>query len=177
MNAPMNCSEARPGARKCSGSRRLWVGMRVLLFLAGLSLVGYVAYRYTLFSPPDHGSLYGKIFPLSLVLAALGMALAVRPLLLARVQGPAGLPLRTALTGLGAVWMGTGLTCVQSLATGILAAPLGGTIDMTHMLAQHVFLPLGVAALAWAPERVARWLGADAEPSPAAEGELVAVSG
>jgi hypothetical protein len=69
---------------------RNWMVFRGFLFLSGLALMGYVAYRYTLFNPPDHGSLYGKIFPLSLLLAALGMALALWPFLLDRVQGQIG---------------------------------------------------------------------------------------
>jgi hypothetical protein len=156
---------------------RGWTIFRGLLFLAGFSLVGYVAYRYTLFSPPDHGSLYGKIFPLSLVLAVVGMMLAVRPHLLNRVRGHAGLPLRSALTVFGGVWMATGLMCAQSLAAGMAEAPLGGTVDMIHMLSQHVFLPIAVVALAWAPARVARWLGAQAvEPVVLGEPGLAAVS-
>ncbi len=83
-----------------------WETFRAVLFLAGLALVGYVAYRYTLFSPPDHGSLYGKIFPLALPFAALAMALALRPGLIARVPGQGGLALRAALKAFGGVWMG-----------------------------------------------------------------------
>lgn len=45
---------------------RLWNLFRALLFLSGLVLVGYVAYRFSLFNPPSHGSLYGRIFPLAL---------------------------------------------------------------------------------------------------------------
>lgn len=53
--------------------------------------------------------------------------------------------------------------CAAAFTTAIATAPLGGTFDMVHMLSDHVFLPVAVVALAWAPARVARWLGADGE--------------
>ncbi len=142
-----------------------WETFRAVLFLAGLALVGYVAYRYTLFNPPDHGSLYGKIFPLALPFAALAMALALRPGLIARVPGQGGLALRAAVTAFGGVWMATGMMCVAAFTGAIAEVPLGGTFDLMHMLNDHLFLPITVVALAWAPERVARWMGAEqAEP-------------
>jgi hypothetical protein len=163
----MNCGEATLGPKK---GRRGWRGFRILLFLAGLSLVGYVGYRYSFFQPPDHGSLYGTIFPLSLLLAVVGMVLAFQPYALARVPGQAGMALRSGLTVYGGAWMATGLMCASSLAKGMAEVPLGGSIDMLHMLFQHVFLPVAVVALAWAPERVGRWLGAREEhPIAAAE--------
>lgn len=137
-----------------------WMTFRAVLLLSGLSLVGYVAYRYTLFQPPSAGSLYGTIFPLSLLLAGAGIVLAVRPDTLDQLRGPRGFAVRGGLTAFGAVWMATGAMCVASFARAIPEAPLGGTIDMVHMLSDHVVLPLGIAALAWAPARVARWLGA-----------------
>ena len=150
-----------------------WGAFRALLFLAGLSLVGYIAYRYSFYQPPDPGTLYGIIFPLSILLAAAGMALAFRPRALARVPGQAGTVLRSAFTAYGGVWMATGLMCTSSLARGAVAAPLGGSIDLLHMLFQHVFLPVAVVALAWAPERVARMLGAPPEEQPHAVVEPV----
>jgi hypothetical protein len=145
-----------------------WLAFRVLLFVAGLSLVGYIAYRYSFYRPPDHGTVYGIIFPLSFVLAVAGMTLAFLPYALARLRGQAGNALRGGLSVYGGVWMATGLLCASSLAQGAVAAPLGGSVDMLHMLFQHVFLPASVVALAWAPERVARWLNAPPEPAPAA---------
>lgn len=171
----MECSTAECGGRSREGSRR-WAGFRALLFLAGSSLLGYIAYRYTLFQPPDHGSLYGVIFPLSVVLAVLGAVLAVHPFLLAGVRGRPGAALRGGLIGFGAVWMATGVACTRSLVEGIGVAPLGGSIDMVHMVSQHIFLPAAVALLAWAPARVAGWMGA-ALPEPVPTGEPVLAPG
>lgn len=137
-----------------------WNVFRALLLLSASGLMAYVAYRYTLFSPPDHGTLYGKIFPLALVLALLGITLAARPHLCEGMRGQRRKAACSAVTVFGGVWMATGVMCVRSLAAGMVAAPLGGAFDMLHMLSDHVFLPLAVCALAWAPARVARWLGA-----------------
>lgn len=148
-------------------SGRNWIIFRAALFLAGLAQVGYVIYRYTLFNPPDLATLYGKIFPLSLLLAGAAMMLALRPYLFEDVQGHAGSAARGALTSLGLLWMATGVMCAGMLAAGIAAAPLGGTFDMLHMVTDHVFLPFAVGALLWAPASVARWLGGQAnKPFP-----------
>jgi hypothetical protein len=147
-----------------------WTIFRALLFLSGLTLVGYVAYRYTLAQPPDHGSLYGKIFPASLLLALVGISLAVSPHLLAGVRGRPGLALRGALTAYGAVWMATGMVCTRSLAAGVAEAPFRGTVDLLHMLSGHLFLPVAVVTLAWGSARVARWMGAE-EVRPVGVGE------
>ncbi|MBW3536016.1 MAG: hypothetical protein KY453_12525 [Gemmatimonadetes bacterium] len=137
-----------------------WTQFRWLLGLSAAWLTGYAIYRYTLFNPPDHGTVYGIIFPLALVLAVTGFVLAWRPAALYREGGWGAASLKVGLTGFGLVWMGTGVHCTLSFLEGIAAAPLGGTLDMIHMLSDHVFLPAAVVALAWAPDRVARRLGA-----------------
>lgn len=142
---------------------RPWSVFRVALALSGLWLVGYVVYRYTLFNPPDHGTVYAYILDASLVLAVVGMALAASPYLLHRAEGRSGLALKGALTVYGGIWMATGVGCVVSLTKAIGVAPLGGTVDMVHMLSDHVFLPLSVGILAWAPGWLARKLGAPEE--------------
>lgn len=138
---------------------RGWTAFRGVLLFAGVWLTGYAVYRYTLFAPPDHGTVYGKIFLLAPLLAWTGIALALRPDLL-RGGGATRGAARVALSSYGLVWMGTGLHCTASLLEGMAAAPLGGSIDMIHMLSDHVVLPASVVALAWAPDRVARRLGA-----------------
>lgn len=171
----MEYSSTEHNGRAHRGSPR-WTGFRALLFLAAISMLGYIAYRYTLFQPPDHGSLYGVIFPLSALLAVVGAVLAAEPFLLAGVRGRPGAALRGGLVGYGALWMATGVVCTRSLAAGIAAAPLGGSVDMLHMVAQHVFLPIAVAALAWAPARVGRWLGAP-EPLPRTDADPAFAAG
>lgn len=155
---------------------RRWALLRALLFLAGLTLVGYVTYRYSLAQPPDHGSTYGKIFPLSLLLALAAISLAVSPHLLERVPGHPGMACRGALTAFSGTWMATGLACTRSLAAGVTEAPLAGTLDLVHMVSGHVFLPTAVVALAWSATRVARWLGAEEAPPARGEPELHAAT-
>jgi hypothetical protein len=131
------------------------------LFLASLGLFAYIVYRYTLYLPPDHGTVYGKIFPLSALLAASGIALAVQPFVFRDLRGVAGAGIRFGLTGLSGFWMATGLLCTRTLARGVVAAPLGGAFDLLHMVSDHVVLPLGIVALVWVPARLARRLGGD----------------
>jgi len=140
--------------------------LRAALLLASLALFAYIVFRYTLYLPPDHGSVYGKIFPLATLLAASGIALAVQPFFLRDLPGPGGTVLRAGLTGLSGLWMATGLLCVRSLARGAVAAPLGGTFDLLHLVSDHVLLPLGIVALVWVPAQVAHRLGGQ-RPDPA----------
>lgn len=139
--------------------RSAWTAFRVALFVSGLWLLGYVVYRYTLFNPPEHGTVYGTIFPAALILALTGLVLAARPGLLGRRSGPGAGALKAGLSGFGILWMATGLHCTLSLLDGMAAAPLGGTIDMVHMVSDHVFLPVSVGVLAWAPGWLAGKLG------------------
>ncbi len=158
-----------PGStRGRSGGGRGWTAFRVALALSALWLTGYVAFRYSVFNAPDHGTAYFYIFPASLVLAAVALVLAFRPFLLSRMPGIGGTALRGTLTAYGAVWMASGVACTLSLLEGIAIAPLGGSIDMIHMVSDHVFLPLAVATLAWAPGWLAARLGASSAVREAA---------
>ncbi|GAC1654451.1 MAG: hypothetical protein NVS4B3_18460 [Gemmatimonadaceae bacterium] len=145
-----------------------WLAFRAALFLSGINLVGYIIYRHTLVHPPNHGSVYGIIFYLSVVLSIAGVVLSVEPFLLA-AEGRWRGALRGALTGFGAVWMTTGVLCARSLVEGVGKRPLGGAIDLLHMVSDHMLLPIGIAALAWAPTRVAAWLGAESDPRATTE--------
>lgn len=132
-------------------SHRGWSILRGLLLFSGISLVGYIGYRYTMATAPDHGTVYGKIFPLSALLAGFAILLAVEPGAMRGIDGTRGKVLRAGLTLLGGVWMATGVMCVQSLASGMLAAPFSGTLDMLHMVSDHIVLPIGLAIVAWTP--------------------------
>lgn len=145
-----------------------WMLLRGVLLLASLGLFAYIVFRYTLYLPPEHGSVYGKIFPLSALLAASGVALAVQPFLFRDLPGPGGTILRVGLTGVSGFWMATGLLCAHSLARGAMTAPLGGTFDLLHMVSDHVILPLGIMALVWVPSTIAHRLGGE-RPEPALE--------
>lgn len=133
-----------------------WMILRGLLAFSGFSLMLYVAYRYLVGGPPDAGSVYAVIFPGSILLGGTGLALAVKPFALMKIRS--AVPLRVALVALGLVWMGTGLLCFQSLAAGTVAAPIGGTLTLFHMLTHHVVVPTGLFFLAgipgWVEERL-----------------------
>lgn len=145
-----------------------WILLRAVLFFSGLSLIGYVGYRYLVAGAPEAGTVYGVIFPASLLLAAVAILLAFRPALFRGADGATGFGLRGGLGLFGAVWMGTGLMCVQSLAAGVAASPLFGSLDFLHMVSHHVVIPAGVGLLVAIPGRVAAWAGEDA-PAPASE--------
>lgn len=144
-----------------------WLLLRALLFFSGVSLIGYVLYRYAFSgSPPEAGTVYGAIFPASVLLAALAMFLAFRPAFFRGVDDAAGRGVRGGVVLFGAVWMGTGLLCVQSLAQGILASPFVGTLNFFHMASHHVVIPAGLGLLVGVPATVLAWAGEDEDSEP-----------
>ena len=123
---------------------------RVALFAAAASLAAYIPYRYATQLHAVSG-LYAFLFPLSALLAAAGLILAVKP----AKACDCGATLRTSVAALAGIWLATGLLCVGTLAQSILANPLHGSIASFHMLTQHVFLSLALIAFAWAPQSMA----------------------
>lgn len=144
---------------------RGWAILRGLMGTSAIALIGYVAYRYSIYNPPRHGSLYATIFPLALPFALLALALAVRPRLLAGLAGGAGVAARAGATAFGGLWMATGAMCVAGFSKAVVEAPVEGTVNMVHLVSDHIFLPVAVVALAWVPDLVARWLGAESAES------------
>lgn len=143
-----------------SGRAIGWILLRALLFFSGVSLIGYVAFRYTLSgSPPEGGSVYGTIFPASLLLAFVAILLAFRPGFFRAADGAPGYGLRGGLVLFGAVWMGNGLLCVPSLTQGVLASPFVGSMNFLHMVSHHVVIPAGLALLVAIPGPVLAWAG------------------
>ena len=136
-------------------SERSWAWLfRAALFAAAASLAAYIPYKYATQFHAVSG-LYAFLFPLSALLAAAGMAVAVKP-------GKAcdcGVTMRTGLAALAGLWLVTGMMCVGTLTQSVLENPLHGSIATFHMFAQHVFLSRSLIAGAWAPQRVARALG------------------
>jgi len=135
-----------------------WLTLRIALFVAAGSIFAYIPYRYLAGSHPAPDSLYGVIFPASALLGIAGLVLAVRPD--ACACSKSGRMVGGALTVLGVTWMGTGLQCVGYLTRTTIDTPLQGLLETFHMTAQHVFLVLGVVAMVWVPDRLARWCGA-----------------
>lgn len=142
-----------------------WVIFRVALLAAAVSLGFYIPYKYATQLHAVQG-LYAFLFPLSSVLVVLGIALSVRPELAFRIPGPG----RAAVAALAAGWIATGMLCVPSLTKQAMSIPVAGLFATFHMLAQHVFLSLSVAALVVVPAAVFAQFGAAAatrERSPA----------
>jgi hypothetical protein len=127
---------------------------RVALFAAAASLAMYIPYKYATQLHAVEG-FYALLFPLSALLAVVGMVVAVKP---ARARD-CGVPMRSGVAALSVLWLATGLMCVGTLTAAVVEHPLHGSIAAFHMLAQHVFLSLALIAFALAPQRVARALG------------------
>lgn len=133
-----------------------WI-FRVALFAAAASLAFYIPFKYATQLHAISG-LYAFLFPLSGVLAAAGMILALKP----RTACDCNVPMRAGVGALSVLWLATGLLCVKTLTDGIVDNPTRGTFAMFHMLVQHVFLSLSLLAFAFMPARMARVLGAAA---------------
>ena len=129
--------------------------LRALLFLSAASLALYIPFKYATQLHAITG-LYAFLFPLSGLLAAAGIVLAVKP----EAACDCSTMTRIGGGGLAMGWMATGLMCTASLTEMVKEMPLGGSIAMVHMLAQHVVLSMAILAFAIAPARTARMSGA-----------------
>lgn len=138
---------------KATDRSMTWL-FRAALFAAAASLAAYIPYKYATQFHAISG-LYAFLFPLSAVLAAVGMIVAVKP----ETACDCGTTMRTGLAALAGLWLVTGMMCVGTLTQSVLENPLRGLIATFHMFAQHVFLSLSLIAFAWAPQRMARALG------------------
>lgn len=127
---------------------------RVALFAAAASLAVYIPYKYATQLHAVTG-IYAFLFPLSALLAAAGIVLAVKP----QRGCDCGVSMRAGVGALSALWLATGVLCVGSLTVAVMEHPMHGSIATFHMLVQHVFLSLSLIAFAFMPDRMAEMLG------------------
>lgn len=130
-----------------------WI-FRVALFAAATSLAVYIPYKYATQLHALSG-IYAFLFPLSALLAAAGIVVAVKP----EKACDCGVSMRAGIGALSVLWLATGVLCVSSLAVAVMDHPLHGSIATFHMLVQHVFLSLSLIAFALMPDRMAAALG------------------
>ena len=127
---------------------------KVALLASAVSLLGYIPYKYWTQLHAIKG-LYALLFPLSSVVAAAAIALALFPQRMLRLR----LFVRAGIGSIATVWLITGLLCVPTLAAQTLIAPASGLLATLHMLAHHVFLSLSVVALVLVPHMNSGWFG------------------
>lgn len=151
MNA-QNESGHRPGGG--NDRRPGWMVYRIGMFLAAASLAVYIPYKYATQLHAISG-LYALLFPLSGILAILGMVYAVRPGLALRTP----VVLRAIVGGLAVGWIATGALCIPSLTEQVVQSPGAGLFAVFHMSTQHIVLSFLVAALALAPQALYRQFG------------------
>ena len=129
--------------------------LRVILFLSAATLALYIPFKYATQLHAATG-IYAFLFPLSGLLAIAGITLSVKP----RTACDCSTMTRGGAGVLAVGWMVTGLLCISSLSAMVREMPLGGTIAMVHMLAQHVVLSMAILAFAIWPRRTAILFGA-----------------
>lgn len=129
--------------------RKAWNFFRFVLLAAAVSLLAYIPYKYATGLHATQG-VYFYLFPLSGVVALLGIVLSVRPALGFRLPLWARAGVATVAMG----WIATGILCIPSLTRMTLAAPLAGLFATFHMAAQHLFLSGAVVFLLLAPHSV-----------------------
>lgn len=152
----------------CRRTRRRWKVIRALLTLAGLSLVFYMPFK-ALTQYDRLTDIYGPWFLQGMVVAVAGTLFAYRPGFTARLP----LLVRAAVAISAVLWMRTGLACTPHLIKTIQASLGAGLFAWFHMLAQHVFLSLGVVAFSVAPKAIAERMGFAASGGLGAEEEPV----
>jgi len=131
-----------------------WTLFRVGLLAAALSLAAYIPYKYATQLHAIQG-LYAFLFPLSAVLAVVGIVLALQP----KKACDCSAGVRAGIGVLAGLWLVTGVLCVPTLVEAITKNPAGGLFAAFHMSAQHVFLSLAIIAFAVAPRTMANKLG------------------
>ena len=134
-----------------------WTLFRIGLFAAAASLAGYIPYKYMTQLHTAQG-LYGFMFPLSAVLAAAGIWLALRP----RKACDCSVGVRAGVGLLAGLWLVTGVICVPALAEAVAKNPAGGLFATFQMFAQHILLSLAILAFAIAPRTMAEKLSGTA---------------
>lgn len=144
------------------------LSLRAALFASAVTLALYIPYKYATQLHAISG-LYAFLFPLSGLLAAAGLILAVKP----EKACDCSLMTRSGLGVLSGLWLATGLMCVGSLNQTLIADPLHGSIATIHMLAQHVLLSLTLLAFAVAPQRMAAFFGSDVGSTGSGPGAAV----
>lgn len=127
---------------------------RGALLAAAVTLAVYIPYKYATQLHAIEG-LYAFLFPLSGVLALAGIVVAVKP----RSSCSCGMPFRAGVGAVSALWLATGLMCVGTLADGVAANAVQGSIAVFHMVLQHVFLSLSLLAFSFFPKQMVAWLG------------------
>ena len=148
-----------------------WKLFRIGLLATAASLAGYIPYKYVTQLHSAQG-LYGFMFPLSAVLAAAGIVLALRP-----TKGcDCSVGVRVGVGLLAGLWLVTGVVCVPALAESIAKHPVSGLFATFQMFAQHVFLSLAILAFAIAPRAMATRLSATDGARSGAD-EVVAAAG
>jgi len=145
---------SEPGSAKARRDLAPFV-LRAILFLSAATLALYIPFKYATQLHAVTG-LYAILFPLSGLLAMSGMVLAVKP----EAACDCSAMTRIGGGGLAVSWMATGLMCTASLTEMVSEVPLGGTVAMVHMLAQHVVLSMAILGFAIAPRQTAHMFGA-----------------
>lgn len=141
-----------------------WLGFRILLLAAAVSLAIYIPFKYATQLHAIEG-IYAFLFPFSSLVALTGIVLALRPDLAFNTPRV----LSSAVGAISAMWIATGVVCIPSLMQTTLSTPMLGAFATFHMLGQHVFLSLGVIFLLLAPGFVYRIFG---RPLPVAPESL-----
>ena len=134
---------------------------RIALFAAATSLALYIPFKYATRLHAVAG-FYAFIFPLSALLAAAGIVLALKP----EKACDCGSTVRSGIAALSLLWLTTGMLCVSALADAVASQPLRGSLATFQMVAQHVFLSLALLAFAWRPRRMAIAVGARVDSPP-----------
>ena len=134
---------------------------RIALFAAAISLALYIPFKYATRLHAVAG-FYAFIFPLSALLAAAGIVLALKP----DKACDCCPTVRSGIAALSLLWLTTGMLCVSALADAVASQPLRGSLATFQMFAQHVFLSLTLLAFAWKPLRMANAIGVRLNSSP-----------
>ena len=127
---------------------------RTALFGAGASLAIFIVYKYATTLHATTG-LYAFLFPLSSLLAAAGITLAIKP----RMSCDCTVAMRSGGGAIAVLWMATGAMCLPHIGHMAMSSVPGALSAAFHMTTHHFFLPAVILLFAFAPNWMAYKLG------------------
>jgi hypothetical protein len=147
------------------------LAFRVVLLASAGSLAAYIVFKLATQLHATTG-IYYLVFPLSSILSAVGILLAVKP----ESACDCSATTRATVGGLAIAWLATGLVCSPALVEQIGESPLAGLLASLHMVVQHILLTVGIIAFALKPRAMAEWLASPGAHRPAARGDAAGLA-
>lgn len=127
---------------------------RTALFGAAASLAVFILYKLSTTLHATEG-FYAFMFPLSAILAAAGMTLAIKP----AMSCDCSVAMRSGVGATAVLWLATGAMCGPHIAEMAAHSPMRALYVGSLMTTQHIFLSSVILVFVFVPTWMSRKLG------------------